>query len=119
MGSQAIVKDFIPILGCMYVDVRRRAGFQQQLGYDTLHPQWPLQRVESLSPEPEISPFSDTVWVGRVPALTPDPQDAHMGQIDPPAAIQRVEASDNVIGLAGAGNLSCPIAEASPFPSRD
>ena len=29
-----------------------------------------------------------------------------MGQIDPPAAIQRVEASDNVIGLAGAGNLS-------------
>ena len=107
MGSQAIVKDFIPILVCMYiVDVRRRAGFQQQLGYDTFHPQWPLQRVESLSPEPEIRPFSNTASIGRVPALTPDPQDAHMGQIDPPAAIQRVEASDNVIGLAGAGNLS-------------
>ncbi|MBV8577614.1 MAG: hypothetical protein JOZ58_21565 [Acetobacteraceae bacterium] len=41
-----------------------------------------------------------------------------MRQIDPPAAIKGIEAFDDVVGLAGAADLSKPIGETSPFPAR-
>src|ERR1051326_32851 len=74
--------------------------------YDALDPQRPFQAPQRLSPQPEVASLRGIGRVWRGLALAPYPQDACVDQVDAAMPIQCIQATDDIVGLAGPADLS-------------
>ena len=78
------------------------------LNHDAFDTKRPFQTLKRLKPKPRLRSFGRIFGVWRTLSLPPDAQHARMQQADTMAAIELIQTTNNVVGIAWAHQADAP-----------